>query len=63
MIRAFRFVNVALGVWLLIAPWALVGASTAALWSDMIAGLALLILTLRLGTVRERYGEWDACLV
>lgn len=63
VIRAFRFVNVLLGVWLLIAPWALVGASTAALWSDMIAGVAIVILTLRRGTVRERYGAWQSWIV
>src|SRR5436190_426789 len=35
VVRAFRFLNGLFAVWLLIAPWALVGASTAARWCDM----------------------------
>jgi hypothetical protein len=60
VIRAFRLLNVLFGVWLLIAPWALVGASTPGYWSDMISGVAIVILTLPRGTVRERYGGWDS---
>jgi hypothetical protein len=63
VIRAFRFLNVLFGVWLLIAPWTLVGASAAGRWSDIICGLALILLTLPRGTVRERYGAWDAYVV
>jgi hypothetical protein len=51
------------GVWLLIAPWALVGASTATRWSDIIAGVAILIVTLPRGTVRERYGGWNTFVI
>jgi hypothetical protein len=63
VIRAFRFLNVLFGVWLLIAPWALVGSSPATRWSDMIAAGAIVVLTLPRGTVRERYGGWDALVV
>lgn len=63
VIRAVRFVNVLFGVWLLIAPWALAGASTGGRWSDMICGVALILLTLPRGTVRERYGAWDSYVV
>lgn len=63
VIRAFRFVNVLFAVWLLIAPWVLVGASATGRWSDMIAGIAVFILTLPRGTVRERYGAWDTYVV
>jgi hypothetical protein len=63
VVRAFRFANVLFAVWLLIAPWALTGASATGRWSDMIAGAAILILTLRRGIVRERYGAWDAYIV
>lgn len=63
VIRAFRFLNVLFGAWLLIAPWALVGASTMTRWSDVAAGLAIVILTLPRGTVQERYAAWDAYVV
>ena len=63
VIRALRFLNVLFGIWLLIAPWALVGASTAARWCDMAAGVAIAILTLPRGTVQERYGSWDTYVV
>ena len=63
VIRAFRFLNVLFGIWLLIAPWALVGASTAGRWSDMICGVALILLTLPRGTVQERYAGWDAYVI
>jgi hypothetical protein len=63
VIRAFRFVNLLFGIWLLVAPWALVGASTSGRWSDMICGVALIFLTLPRGTVREQYGAWDAYVV
>ena len=59
VIRAFRFVNVLFGVWLLVAPWALDGASAGGLWSDVIAGAAIVILTVPRGIVRERYGAWQ----
>lgn len=63
VIRAFTFLNVLFGIWLLIAPWALVGASAAGRWSDMICGVALILLTLPRGTVRDRYAGWAAFVV
>lgn len=63
VIRAFRFVNVLFGVWLLVAPWALDGASAGGLWSDVIAGAAIVILTVPRGIVRERYGAWQSWIV
>lgn len=63
VIRALRFLNLLFSVWLVIAPWVLVGASTAARWSDMAAGLAIVILPLPRGIVRDRYGPWDAYVV
>ena len=63
VIRGFRFLNVLFGVWLLIAPWALAGASTADRWSDTACGVALLALTLPRGVVREQYGSWNRYVV
>lgn len=61
--RAFRFLNVLAGTWLVLAPWVLTGDSPAARWNDVIVGLALILLSLPRGPVRERYGNWDRFVV
>jgi hypothetical protein len=57
--RAVRFVNVLFGAWFIAAPWLLAGATTASTWNDVIAGIALILLSLPRGPVGERYGGWD----
>jgi hypothetical protein len=61
--RAARLVNVPLGVWLLVAPWVLSGAGPAAPWNDLAVGAAVLLLSLRRGRVKERFGSWDRFIV
>jgi hypothetical protein len=63
VVRAFRFLNLLLAVWLLIAPWALNGGTSAMTWSDMASGIGLFVLTLPRGPVRERYATWDRWVV
>lgn len=63
VVRAFRFLNVLLAVWLLVASWALPGSTSAMAWSDVISGMLLLGLTLPRGTVREHYAGWDRWVV
>ena len=63
VIRAGRFINLALGVWLIAAPWLVGGGATAAGWNDMIAGLAIIALSIPRGPVRERYSTWDRVIV
>lgn len=60
VIRPFRYVNVILGGWLLIAPWLLDGATTASTINDMLFGAVLIALSLPRGPVTERYAEWNA---
>jgi hypothetical protein len=57
--RAFRFLNVLAGAWLILAPWLLTGDSAAVRWNDIAVGVALILLSLPRGLVRERYGGWD----
>ncbi|HEV2124351.1 MAG TPA: vitamin K epoxide reductase family protein, partial [Chloroflexota bacterium] len=57
--RAGRFLNLALGAWTVVAPWVLAGASDVALWSSVLSGLAVMVLSLPRGPMRERYGGWD----
>ncbi|CCF85042.1 conserved membrane hypothetical protein [Nitrolancea hollandica Lb] len=58
VLRPGRYVNIILGLWLIAAPWFLAGANAATIWNDGIAGLALILLSLPLGPVRQRYGGW-----
>jgi hypothetical protein len=62
--RPLRFLNVAFGAWLVLAPWLLKGGSAATMASDIFAGLALIGLSLRRGPrSREHYGSWDRFIV
>lgn len=57
--RAVRLLNAAFGTWIIIAPFVLSGSSAADIWNGVLAGVALIVLSLRRGHVRERYGTWD----
>jgi uncharacterized membrane protein len=57
--RAARFVNIAFGAWIVAAPWLLGGGTTHAAWNDVAAGVALILLSLPRGPVKERYGTWQ----
>ena len=57
--RALRYVNVLFGAWFIVAPWVLGGATTSSTVSDIIAGVALIVLSLPRGPVGERYGNWQ----
>ncbi|MEX2272603.1 MAG: vitamin K epoxide reductase family protein [Vicinamibacterales bacterium] len=59
VIRAFRFLNVLFGAWLILAAFALDGASDAGRWNTIAAGVLVIVLTLPRGSVRERYAAWD----
>lgn len=61
--RPTRFLNVALGLWLVAAPWFLTGGTTGSRWNSALAGLAIALLSLPLGKLRDRYGTFDRVLV
>lgn len=63
VIRVGRFINVLLGGWIILAPWILSGAAPAARWNDVAVGVALILLSLRRGPVRERYATWDRRII
>lgn len=63
VIRAVRYVNVLLGAWVVAAPWLLEGMAGDARWAAVIAGAAIVALSLPRGTVRERYAAWDGWIV
>lgn len=57
--RAARLLNTALGLWMLAAPWILGGFTPAAFWSELIAGVLLIAVSLPKGRIFERYAGWD----
>jgi SPW repeat-containing protein len=61
--RALRFVNVLAGIWVAGSPWLVGGASGFARWNAVITGLALALLSLPRGKVKEKYGRWDCLIV
>lgn len=63
VVRALRFLNVVLGVWIAASGWILGGAAAAGRWSGLVAGVLILALSLRRGHIRERYGAWQSWIV
>jgi len=57
--RAIRFVNIAFGAWLVIAPLLLEGGHASYIASGIASGLVLFALSLPRGAVREHYGTID----
>ena len=60
--RPARFLNMLLGAALMAAPFIFTADTTATVVS-MVAGAALIGLSLRCGPIRERYGNWDHLIV
>lgn len=61
--RPARFLNVPLGLWLMVAPWFLSGATVASRWNDSLMGLAIVLLSLPLGKLRDHYGGFDSAVL
>jgi hypothetical protein len=61
--RAVRWLGVVLGAWFVIAPWFVGDSTMAARWSDIIAGIALVLLSLPKGRVNERFGSFNSWIV
>lgn len=64
VVRPLRFINVFFGVWLIIAPWLLSGASLLASCFGAVFGIMLIVLSLPRGCrSQEHYGGWDKYIV
>jgi hypothetical protein len=61
--RAARWINLPLSARLLIAPWILSSATSSAWWNDLAVGALVIILTIRRGPVKGRFGNWDRFVV
>jgi hypothetical protein len=61
--RTVRFINILFGAWIVLAPWLLSGATTTAKWIDVMAGAALIVLSIPRGRIKESYGGWDPYII
>lgn len=60
VVRAGRYINVLIALWPLGSCWF---SSGLAFWTQLAVGLALVVLSLPRGPIREKYGEWDRFIV
>ncbi len=62
--RPVRFLNVALGAWVVASPFLLEGGTQASTIGDVVVGLAVIGLSLPRGKrSKEHYGGWDRLIV
>lgn len=60
--RAVRFINIPLGAVLFATPF-IYGAGTTATVGSIACGTALIVLSIRRGPIRERYGAWNRLII
>jgi len=63
VVRAGHFLDVPLGLWIVIAPWLLSGATMSSTWNSALVGAAVVVLSFPRGRIHERYGGWDKYVV
>ena len=61
--RAARWLNALFGVWLLAAPWFLVGGTLTATLNDLVVGFLLLLTGFPRGAIREQYASWSRYII
>jgi hypothetical protein len=54
-----RLLKTVAGAWLINAEWIFDDAVAASRWSDSLAGLVLIAMSLPHGKIVDRYGIWD----
>ncbi len=59
VVRVIRYGNVALGIAVAGLPWVLGGSSLTAGLIGLVAGVAVVVLSIPAGPKTERYGAWD----
>ena len=57
--RVVRFIDLPLGLWVIVAPWILGGASTVSLLNGLAVGILLVLVSIPRGEIRDQYGTWD----
>lgn len=57
--RPLRFVNVVLGLWLVLTPWLVSDYAGASSVASVVAGALLIVLATPRGSIRNHYAGWD----
>jgi len=63
VVRAGRFLNVPLGLWLVATPLLFGGDTVSSAVNAVICGLSVTALSIPRGRIRDRYGTWQAWVV
>jgi hypothetical protein len=61
--RGVRYLNLLLGLGLLIAVWQSTGQSLASISNTLIVGILVIALSPRKGKISEKYGVWDKLII
>ena len=61
--RPIRYILILFGLWLIAAPWIFSTDHEMAKWSGVIAGVVLILLSLRRGKVQDKRGSFDKYIV
>ncbi|MFW6257164.1 MAG: SPW repeat domain-containing protein [Prolixibacteraceae bacterium] len=59
VVRSLRFINVLFGAWLIASIWIFDNPGTAVMWSQIIAGVALIALSFRRGSINDEHGGFN----
>lgn len=59
VLRSLRYINIVIAIWLGISPWVLSGATMPVALHSAILALAVIILSIFRGKIKEQYGTWN----
>ncbi len=62
VIRAARFLNIILALWLGISAFLFSGGTSTIRWHHVVAAVVIILLSLPRGKIKERYGSWDSAI-
>lgn len=61
--RALRFMNIAFVLWLIVSMFLIEDVPLFALYNAILSGIAVIVLSIRRGSINEKYGTFDSCIV
>jgi hypothetical protein len=61
--RPARLVNIPIGLWIVLAPWLLSGATEMSRWIDLFVGVLVAALAVPRGAIKEQFGGWNRYLI
>ena len=63
VVRAARFINIALALGIIVLPWVFGGATVASSLNDLIIGVLIIMLSIPPGKIKNTYDNWNALIV